>query len=77
LPPTALIASEDTVPRAVKCPICRKETPWEDNPYRPFCSDRCRLIDLGAWTQGRYRIPAEETDINLDDEDDKDKEPGS
>jgi endogenous inhibitor of DNA gyrase (YacG/DUF329 family) len=65
------------VPREVKCPICRKETPWENNPYRPFCTDRCRLIDLGAWTQGRYRIPAEEVDINLDDEDEEDKEPSN
>jgi uncharacterized protein len=63
------------VPREVKCPICRKESPWEDNPCRPFCSDRCRMIDLSAWTQGRYRIPAEKMDINLDDEDDEDKEP--
>lgn len=63
--------------REVKCPICRKLTPWENNPYRPFCSDRCRLIDLSAWTQGRYGIPAEEMDINLDDEDDEDKEPSN
>jgi endogenous inhibitor of DNA gyrase (YacG/DUF329 family) len=33
------------------------------------------MIDLSAWTQGRYRIPAEKMDINLDDEDDEDKEP--
>ena len=58
--------------RAVKCPSCRKETPWENNPYRPFCSERCRLIDLGAWAQERYRIPAEESDDSIDGEDDKD-----
>jgi endogenous inhibitor of DNA gyrase (YacG/DUF329 family) len=62
--------------REVKCPICRKVTSWEDNPFHPFCSDRCRIIDLGAWTQGSYRIPAEEMDIDLEDEDDEDKEPG-
>ena len=60
--------------REVKCPICRKLTPWENNPCRPFCSERCRLIDLGAWTRGSYRIPAREMDIDLDDEDDEDKE---
>jgi hypothetical protein len=49
---------------------------WENNPHRPFCSDRCRLIDLGAWTQERYRIPAEEMDLNLDADDD-DNEPVS
>jgi len=47
------------MPRAVKCPICRKETEWENNPQRPFCSERCRLIDLGAWVSERYRIPGE------------------
>jgi uncharacterized protein len=58
------------VPLKVKCPTCRKETPWENNPHRPFCSDRCRLIDLGAWAQERYRIPGENFDFNLGDEDD-------
>jgi len=57
------------VPRVIKCPTCRKETSWENNPHRPFCSERCRLIDLGAWTQERYRIPAEDVDIGLNDDD--------
>ncbi len=61
------------MPSKVKCPTCRKETAWKNNPHRPFCSDRCRLIDLGAWTQERYRIPAEETDFGLDDEDESDE----
>ena len=56
------------MPRKVKCPTCRKETAWENNPYRPFCSDRCRLIDLGGWAQERYRIPGEEADVRSDDE---------
>lgn len=43
----------------VKCPICRTEVSWEGNPYRPFCSERCQLIDLGAWVEGKYRIPGE------------------
>jgi endogenous inhibitor of DNA gyrase (YacG/DUF329 family) len=42
--------------RAVRCPICRRETPWEGNPHRPFCSDRCKLLDLAAWADERYRI---------------------
>jgi endogenous inhibitor of DNA gyrase (YacG/DUF329 family) len=61
------------MPREVKCPTCRKPAPWENNPHRPFCSERCRLIDLGAWTQERYRIPAEDIDGGLDD--DENKEP--
>ncbi|MEK6693609.1 MAG: DNA gyrase inhibitor YacG [Nitrospirota bacterium] len=39
-----------------KCPVCHKETVWEENKYRPFCSNRCRLIDLGVWVDGGYRI---------------------
>ncbi len=40
-----------------KCPMCKKETRWKDNPFRPFCSERCRLIDLGKWASEDYRIP--------------------
>lgn len=40
----------------VKCPMCRKETPWEGNPFRPFCSERCKMLDLGAWATEEYRI---------------------
>jgi len=40
-----------------KCPLCRKPSEWEDNPYRPFCSERCQLIDLGSWAAGWYRVP--------------------
>lgn len=47
------------MPRTVRCPICRTEVSWEENPHRPFCSKRCRLIDLGAWSEGRYRLPGE------------------
>jgi len=43
----------------VKCPICRKKIEWEDNPFRPFCSERCKLIDLGAWAGEEYRIEGE------------------
>ncbi|MFZ4793994.1 MAG: DNA gyrase inhibitor YacG [Blastocatellia bacterium] len=39
-----------------KCPFCGKEIIWEDNPTRPFCSERCRLIDLGRWVSEDYRI---------------------
>lgn len=40
----------------IKCPQCRKTTTWKDNPDRPFCSNRCRLIDLGQWSDESYRI---------------------
>ena len=39
------------------CPACRTPTPWEGNPHRPFCSERCRTRDLGAWSSETYRVP--------------------
>jgi endogenous inhibitor of DNA gyrase (YacG/DUF329 family) len=39
------------------CPVCKNITTWQENPFRPFCSERCKLIDLGAWASGEYRIP--------------------
>lgn len=61
------------MPLTVKCPTCRKETAWENNPHRPFCSDRCQFIDLGAWVEERYKIPGGEIDTDVDDEEDGSK----
>lgn len=44
----------------MKCPTCKKETSLEGNPFRPFCSERCKLIDLGRWAAGDFRIPTQE-----------------
>ena len=44
----------------VACPICHKKAKWEGNPYRPFCSERCKLLDLEGWLSARYRVPVEE-----------------
>ncbi len=44
---------------SVTCPQCRKKAWWQNNPYRPFCSERCRLIDLGCWVEEAYRMPGE------------------
>ena len=46
------------------CPICRKEVPL-DSSNVPFCSDRCRLIDLGKWASGDYKISSPIFDENL------------
>lgn len=43
----------------LRCPQCRKKTAWGNNPYRPFCSFRCRSLDLGAWVEEEYRVPGE------------------
>jgi endogenous inhibitor of DNA gyrase (YacG/DUF329 family) len=46
----------------VKCPICQKPITWgEDQPFRPFCSERCKLIDLGEWATGTYAIPTDDS----------------
>lgn len=42
----------------VKCPTCGTPVAWNaDSPFRPFCSERCKNIDLGAWASERYAIP--------------------
>ena len=43
----------------VKCPTCQREIDWSQSPYRPFCSERCKLIDLGAWLTEKHAIPGE------------------
>jgi endogenous inhibitor of DNA gyrase (YacG/DUF329 family) len=46
------------VPRTVPCPTCGKKSAFEPwNPWRPFCCERCRKMDLGAWASESYRIP--------------------
>ena len=41
----------------MKCPICGKPVEWQDNPFRPFCSERCKLVDLGRWVTEEYSVP--------------------
>jgi endogenous inhibitor of DNA gyrase (YacG/DUF329 family) len=46
------------VAKSVPCPTCAKPVHWsEESPWRPFCSERCRLIDLGEWFGEGHRIP--------------------
>lgn len=62
----------------IKCPRCKQITEYSrDNPFRPFCSERCKLIDLGHWADGSYAIPAQEgaDPEGLDDE--SGEEPGT
>ena len=47
-------------PLVVKCPTCGKPVTWDENAkWRPFCSERCRLIDLGEWASESHRIPGD------------------
>jgi len=53
----------------VACPTCGRRIEWsEASPFRPFCSDRCRLIDLGAWLNEQRAVPGAEAgqDSELD-----------
>ena len=45
--------------RQVPCPTCRQPADLKDNPFRPFCSERCRLIDLGEWFGEGHVIPGQ------------------
>lgn len=48
-----------TTPTIVQCPQCKTPVTWGSmSPYRPFCSERCKLIDLGQWADEQYRVPA-------------------
>lgn len=54
-------------PRVVSCPTCGKGVLWtQDNVWRPFCSERCKTIDLGAWANEAYRIPVADSDEQPD-----------
>lgn len=47
----------------VKCPQCGKETEFNGNEFRPFCSERCKLLDFGAWADEEYNLPAETSEM--------------
>ena len=53
----------------VKCPHCGKETEFSGNEFRPFCSERCKLLDFGAWADEEYGIAAETSEMNDEDVD--------
>jgi endogenous inhibitor of DNA gyrase (YacG/DUF329 family) len=54
--------------RSVLCPQCGKPVDWTaENRFRPFCSERCKLIDLGAWASEAYRAPVTEDPTKPDE----------
>ena len=55
--------------REFPCPRCKKPARWADNPFRPFCSERCKMIDLGAWANEDYRVPVNDTSRHPDEQD--------
>lgn len=55
-----------TKPLVVQCPTCKMEVVWSsENSYKPFCSQRCKLIDLGDWATEAHKIPGE---VNPDED---------
>ncbi|NQZ54775.1 MAG: DNA gyrase inhibitor YacG [Piscirickettsiaceae bacterium] len=58
--------------KMVHCPQCNKLVPWQDDQkWKPFCSDRCKLIDLGDWASENHRIAdnttqSEQYDLDID-----------
>lgn len=55
------------IQRIVRCPQCGQDSVFAStNPYRPFCSERCKLIDLGEWASESFRIPAEKVDLDTE-----------
>ncbi len=56
--------------KKITCPTCGKKETWTlANPFRPFCSERCKLIDLGEWAAEKHRVPGEEVNLESDSED--------
>jgi uncharacterized protein len=55
------------MPATVKCPTCGRSIEWsEQSPFRPFCSERCRIIDLGAWLTEKHVIASDESEPTPD-----------
>ena len=55
----------------VHCPQCDAALLWDEaNPYRPFCSERCKMIDLGQWASEAYSIPADVNQSSSSDDSD-------
>ena len=62
----------DNTTRIYPCHHCKKPTRWDDNPWRPFCSERCKMIDLGAWASEQHVIPGD-PNAPVDDLDDPER----
>jgi len=54
-----LLVPPESLKSTPTCPRCGTPISWEGNPYRPFCSRRCRELDLLKWLKEEYRIPEE------------------
>lgn len=54
----------------IACPQCGKKDTWKkENEFRPFCSERCKLIDLGDWADEKYHVPGNPAHPDHDEND--------
>ena len=61
--------------KKIKCTRCKQEIVWENNLHRPFCSEKCKLIDLDKWAEEKYRVPGEKINSDkIESEEDDDDE---
>jgi endogenous inhibitor of DNA gyrase (YacG/DUF329 family) len=63
-----ILNSQGKKQTVVACPQCGKEVVWSvESLYRPFCSERCKMIDLGQWANESYRVPEDEPPLDQGD----------
>jgi len=60
------VSGNKTMP-LVKCPNCGKEVEFTGNEFRPFCSERCKMLDFGAWADEEYALPTETSELSEED----------
>jgi uncharacterized protein len=61
------MSSLDAALKRVRCPACGGQSIYApSNPYRPFCGERCKNLDLGAWASERFKLPEQETNSDPD-----------
>ncbi|MDA8444722.1 DNA gyrase inhibitor YacG [Paracidovorax valerianellae] len=66
-------SSDQPGAKYVTCPACRGKSLYSpSNPFRPFCSERCKQIDLGAWASEEFRVP---TEAPLEDQESSERHP--
>jgi hypothetical protein len=51
----------------VKCPTCGKKVEYSGNEFRPFCSERCKLLDFGAWADEEFSLPSQTESLSEED----------
>lgn len=51
--------------KSVKCPTCEKKFDYYSSEFRPFCSDKCKNVDLNMWFDEEYKVPSKEIPYEL------------